>query len=166
MRVWLTFLILVSLLPTFARAQTEENEGTRRFNIHTGRMLPFRIDGVTEIYPYWGARYGYSMWGQNFEWNSKLAVGRGIKLYNTSLALAFDVDIEGLPMIVSVGADLFYYKGSTETQNLRYRTTSGAHIGLSPLIPIVDNIAIRADLDWGFGPGRTLFVGGGIQFSF
>src|ERR1044072_1212904 len=98
--------ILLLSLPAFARAQAPGAgaEGAKatlayKLHLHAGRMLPFGIFGVRDIYPYWGLRFGHPWSNEDVEWNGMFIHARGVRMFNGSVSLGFPNDLEGFKFI-------------------------------------------------------------------
>lgn len=145
----------------------QENPGiTDSLGLYGGRFLPEGIYGVRDLYPYWGARYGHKIWGIDPELSSFFVDALGVNLTDVALSIAFPFDYEGISYRPFIGGDLYYYRGHTNLRELPYSTTSGFHMGLSPVLKVTDRLAIRVDFKLNFGPGVSLMVDGGLETYF
>lgn len=139
---------------------------TNLVGVHAGRLLPFGVYGVRDIYPYFGLRFGHQIGGQDFEWSTAFVHAKGVRFYSGSVSLTFPSELEGFKFLPFLGLDMHYYSGRTRTRTLPFSTSGGFHLGVSPLIEITSSVALRADFKFNFNPGRTLHVGGCLQVSF
>lgn len=136
-------------------------------NFSGGRLLPYGIYGVRDIYPYWGARFGHPFGpGSGVEWSSAIVHAKNVRFYTFSSSLTFPSELESWKFIPFVGLDLHYFSGKTNIRQLPFSTSVGGHLGVSPLLEFGPNFALRADFKFNFNPGRSLHVGAGFQYTF
>lgn len=165
----MTRIAAAILILFFAQAHGEEeteDQFHRAIGVFAGHMLPYDIYGVRDIYPFWGLRYSHEIWGVNPEWSATFINAAGVSFYTGSLSLAFPETLAGFRYFPFFGGDVHYYHGHTNLRELPFKVTAGFHLGVSPVIDITPNLAIRADLKYNFGPGSFLFAGGGLMVSF
>lgn len=169
MRMILIAIIALGAAPSFAQVEGQGGESPSRshsLHLHAGRLLPFGIFGVRSIYPYWGLRFAHPWAGQDWEWSTTFTQAHDVKFYGGSLSLAFPTQLEGFQFVPTIGVALSYYSGRTNLRRLPFALVAGVNFGFSPILPITDQLAVRTDFMFGFNPGRTLYVGSGLQFSF
>lgn len=142
------------------------NNYPNSIHVYGSRLLPFDIYGVRDVYPAWGARYAHEIWGINPEYSVMFVQAKGVSFKTASISLAFPAEIEGFKFIPLLGADAHYYHGHTDKRELPNRFTVGYHLGVSPVLDIVDHVQFRVDFKMGFGPGQYLLINGGIAVSF
>lgn len=144
---------------------TKESPG-RTINVSGGRLLPYGVYGVRDLYPYWGMRFRQHIWGIDPELSTIFVNAKNVNFYSTSLSFTFPDKFASFTYIPFVGVDHHYYSGHTTTTKLAFKTTFGFHLGLSPVLEATENFALRADFKFNFGPGLVLLVGTGLSFSF
>lgn len=174
MTIWLRRLAIVALC-TFnvcSRAETPPPSGADskdanpyHFGLGFGRLLPYGVYGVRDIYPYWNFRFGHPIGDQAVEWSAYFVHAKDVDFKTLSASLTAPSELEGWKFIPFIGMDLHYYSGHTNVSHLPTSTSLGFHLGVSPILEF-GQVALRADFKFNFNPGRTLHVGGGLQYGF
>ncbi len=146
--------------------KVESNEGHPYIHLSGGRLLPYGIFGVRDIYPYWGALFGHPFGGTSLEWGFAHIHAKGVTFHTGSISLAFPSELETMKFIPFIGLDIHYYSGKTNLRSLPFSSSGGFHLGVSPIMDISPLVALRADFKLNFNPGQSLHVGGGLQLNF
>lgn len=138
------------------------------FSVTAGRFLPFGIVGVRDNYPMWGLFAAHPSPLGLIEYGFLSARGEGVILYNGSLGLRWDFGIfDVLEGFFSIGGNYFLYQRKRTTRTtFEFQQTGGYYIGWGVFQPISDSLRVRADFKFNSGPGRTLYVGLGLNFRY
>ena len=139
----------------------------KAIGVYFGKMLPYEVYGVRDVYSFWGMRYSHKFYDIEPEYSIKMINAKSVNFYTASASLSSHEKLEDWTFIPFFGADMHYYRGHTKTKRLPYWTTSfGFHVGFSPVIEITDRISLRVDFKFNFNPGMQLDVDGGLQCGF
>lgn len=133
------------------------------FGAHMGILLPNQIEGVTEILPMWGARFGFPKKNSMVEIGAMHANSQGTTLTNASLSLKGTFPMEGVYGIVFGGADFYYYKGPIDPE---YRMVGGGHLGGGLGVEIAEYLHFRGDMKFNVNPGTSMYIGFGFEMLF
>jgi hypothetical protein len=162
----LHLVFLASLVALFAistpRVAEAQEEGKDDISLFVGSMLPNQIDGVTEILPVFGGRYGFGTKIGTFEVGGANSHAEGIDFTTIEGSLRGDFDLgDGMSGLFYGGMDLNWYipTGATERQS-----ETGFHIGTGAMMSVSENLALRADLKFMGGPGTSLYLLLGVIF--
>lgn len=169
--IFVLLVLTISSSRSFAQEADQERNSEKSpfqqrlgFGITAGTFLPYGIFGVRDQYPMWGVRFGHPFRIWRLEWAGLFAAAKGTEFYTGSLSIAFEAKVDDVLLIPFLGGDIHYYTGITTTRDLPFRSTFGGHIGLSPTLIVNDDLAARADIKYGFGPGNHLYVGVGLEY--
>lgn len=163
------FAILTSLIALTAaltpRAAFAQDSGstTDDISLYVGSMLPNQIDGVNEILPVFGGRYGFGTNIGTFEVGGANTHAEGIDWTQIEGSLRGDFDLgDGMSGLIYGGADWNWYipAGASERQS-----ETGFHIGTGALMSVTPNLSLRADLKFMGGPGTSLYLLFGVLFK-
>ena len=137
-------------------------------SVSAGRFLPYGVVGVRDNYPMWGLFASHPSPLGLVEYGFLSARGEGVILYNGSLGLRWDFGIfDTLEGFFGFGANAFLYQRKRTTRRtFEFTQTGGYYLGWGVFQPVSDAIRIRADFKFNSGPGRTLYVGLGINFRY
>lgn len=133
-----------------------------------GVFLPFGIAGVRSNYPMWGAMFAHpSVLGQ-VEYQFYSAKAEGVTLYSGVLGLRWDFRLfDALDGFFGVGADVYYYqRKNTSRREFEFTTSGGSDLKWGVYFPLVGDLKIRSDFKFNMGPGKTFYVGVGLQSRF
>jgi len=159
-------LLSVLLLASMALAQDQGAAGQdaapkgSEFGIHMGPLLPNQIDGMTEIQPMWGPRYGMPMGTGMAEFSFANSRANGVTYYNAFASYRYDVTLDDLRGILYAGIDLHQWSDSTDTT----QTVGGGHLGGGILYPIGNSMWFRSEMKFNLNPGTALYIGFGFVF--
>ncbi|PIU00081.1 MAG: hypothetical protein COT74_06945 [Bdellovibrionales bacterium CG10_big_fil_rev_8_21_14_0_10_45_34] len=158
------FALVLSGGATICQGQSKGQSKSRDssyINLHLGPTLPNQIDGVTEILPSWGARYGFPIFsGYLLESGAIISRGKGTHAYDFHTSIRSDMDINGYLMaIMYLGADFHYYA----PPHSDFHSAFGGHVGIGITAPIIDSIWIRSDMKFNINPGTSLYIGFGLE---
>lgn len=164
------FLMCIIVLTIFsAHAQTPEGGGEGQeptgseFGIHTGPLLPNQIDGMSEIQPMWGLRYGTSFKKGMLEASLANSRAEGVIYYNGFLSYRYDVTLEEVTGIIFAGLDLHQWSSPPDDST---RMVAGGHIGGGMMLPIGDAMWFRSEMKFNLNPGTALYIGFGLVLRF
>ena len=166
----LTFVFFIPSIGLAAESEEEKDSDKNQFQqrlgygLTVGTFLPYGIFGVRDQYPMWGFRFGHPFRIWRLEWGFLNANAKGVTWYSGSLSVALEAKVDDILLIPFFGVDYHYYSGRTATQTVPFFSTFGGHIGMSPTVMLSDELAARADVKYGFGPGNHLYVGVGFEF--
>lgn len=158
-----TLLLGLVLTPESGRAQAGGAEGGDEVSIYLGSMLPNQIEGVTEILPVFGGRYGMSTASVGvFEVGLSNSHAEGVDF--TTLSGSLRADLPSIDQFVGTvygGIDVNYYRPVNSTER---RTETGLHVGTGLLVHISDTLWLRSDLKFSVSPGTSLSILFGFVF--
>lgn len=146
-----------------------KNPGTWDVSVTAGKLLPYDIVGVRDTYPGWGIAFSHPHFVSQMEYQFLVFKGNQVTYYNANASLRIDYQLyETLDGFFSVGFDGHYYqrKPNRTTSEFDFKYTSGFHTGFGFLWPLGPKLNLRADFRFGFGPGRNLYTGLGLQYTF
>lgn len=155
-------LISIAVSPHDA-AWAQEADGSDDISLYVGSMLPNQIDGVTEILPVFGGRYGFGTKIGTVEVGGANTHAEGVDFTTISGSLRGDFDLgDGMSGLIYGGMDWNWYipAGATDRQS-----ETGFHIGTGALMSVTQNLALRADLKFMGGPGTSLYLLFGVLFK-
>jgi hypothetical protein len=169
----LCFSLILTLLSPLAMAQNPEEQeekpppgsnATAEYGLHLGNLLPNQIPGCTEIIGLGGVRAGFRLAPRQYvEGGVIMGNGEGVEWKNIHADLRMDIPIENLTAIAYGGADMIYYKPSTQDSN---KLLFGGHVGGGLLAHLTEASWFRFDMKFGFSPGTSLYIGFGIMLRF
>ncbi len=167
-RLFLRPLLLVALLLFATGASAQEGgggaDGGSEFSLFIGSMLPNQIDGVSEILPVFGGRYGLPtarLGVAEFGFANSHAEGVDFTTFSGSLR----ADLPAIDQFVGSvygGLDISYFRpaGAEERQ-----TDTGLHVGAAHAVYASDTLWFRTDLKFNASPGTSLSLLFGIVFQ-
>ncbi len=130
-------------------------------SLYLGSMLPNQIDGVTEILPIFGGRYGISTASAGvLEFGLSNIHAEGVDF--TTLSVSLRADLPAIDQFVGIfygGLDLNYYRPATASSRT---TETGLHIGTGLMMHTTDTLWFRTDLKFMASPGTSLSLLFGI----
>jgi hypothetical protein len=156
--------VLVS--PTIAAAQEGGGAGGggSEFSVFIGSMLPNQIDGVTEILPVFGGRYGIStarLGVAEFGFGNTHAEGVDFTTFSGSLR----ADLPAIDQFVGFvygGVDISYFRPAGSEDR---KSDTGLHAGAGLSVHASDTLWFRSDLKFSASPGTSLSLLFGIVFQ-
>ncbi len=157
-----SLIALIGLSPLRTAYAQDSGGGADDISLYIGSMLPNQIDGVAEILPVFGGRYGFGTNIGTFEVGGANTHAAGVDFTTISGSLRGDIDLgDGMTGIIYAGADWNYYvpEGATERQS-----ETGFHIGTGALMLVSNTLWLRSDLKFMGGPGTSLYLLFGILF--
>lgn len=139
-----------------------QNVGSE-WGFHLGSFLPNQIDGITEILPMWGTRYGFKTKRGFIEAGADFSKAMGTRFTSVSLSVRGDIPVQSLVGHVSIGIDLHQVvpPGATENTYL-----GGGHVGGGIMALIGNDVWFRTDMKFNVNPGTSLYIGFGFIFRF
>lgn len=163
-RVFILILLGLLIVPASGFAQESGGgEGGSEVSIYLGSMLPNQIEGVTEILPVFGGRYGMHTASVGvLEFGLSNSHAEGVDFTTLSASLRADLPaIDQFVGIVYGGLDVNYYRPVTSSER---RTETGLHVGSGLLMHISDTLWLRSDLKFAVSPGTSLSILFGFVF--
>jgi len=159
----LVFSSLIALLvfttPRAASADESENDDISLF---IGSMLPNQVDGVSEILPMFGGRYGFGTKIGTFELGGANAHAEGVDYTLVDGSLRGDFDLgDGMHGLIYGGMDWSYWIKERSTDR---QSETGFHIGTGATMSVSPNVSLRADFKFLGGPGTSLWLLIGVMF--
>jgi opacity protein-like surface antigen len=151
-------LLLIDGIPQSGNAATPRYK--YEFGADGGSFLPSRIKGVTEIVPAWGLRASRGLSSGAVELNSFTGRSEGVSYSSAGLNYRLDLVNPVLSSFLTVGLHVDQYQPLTG----KSQTGGGWNWGAGVQAPIVDPIWFRADFDYRFGPGTSLYVSAGLVY--
>ncbi len=131
-----------------------------------GVFLPFGIAGVRSNYPMWGVMFSHpSVLGQ-VEYQFYSAKAEGVTLYSGVLGLRWDFRLfDAIDGFFGIGADMYYYqRKATQRRQFEFVTSGGTDLKWGAYFPLVGGLRFRSDFKFNMGPGKTFYVGIGLQY--
>ncbi len=167
-KLWVAVSLSLSLalISPAAWGQDSGPSPGRSVSLFAGRLLPYGVYGVRNIYPYWGLRYGHRLSFAEPEYALFFVNDRSVRFYTASASLTFRFSYGDLDLIPYFGVDVHHYSGHTNIRQLPFVTEVGGHVGCSPLFRLGGEVYLRADFKLNYGPGNTLNVGGGLIYYY
>lgn len=144
-------------------AQEGGEAGGSEISLYLGSLLPNQIDGVTEILPVFGGRYGFrtgSMGLVEFGLSNTHAEGVDFTTFSGSLRADLPAIDQFVGMIYG-GIDFHYYRPAGSEDR---RTETGLHVGSGLLMHASDTLWFRTDLKFQAAPGTSLVILFGLVF--
>lgn len=138
-----------------------EKDPVFEMGFHVGNLLPNQIEGISEIMGLGGARMAVRLNpGSYFEAGFITGNGEGQEWKNIHASIRMDIPVENILALAYVGADNYYYKGSTTGQKLVF----GGHAGGGVMAHLTGSVWFRTDMKFAFSPGTSLYFGFGFQW--
>lgn len=161
MRSIVLILMLTMALPLWA--QQKNNEPGWQVGAQLGRLLPNKVNGVSEILPLWGLRLGYDF-GTNFilEGGNTFGEEEDVDWSNFYLSFRTNMDIQDLIGTVYLGFDGTKYEGADNKSHF----VGGTHFGGGLLADLSKYVQLRLDMKFNVKPATSLYIAGGLQFRF
>lgn len=160
--ILLFFFVGLAFPGTQALAQAEGESSGSEISLFLGSMLPNQIDGVTEIMPLVGGRFGLNTLAGVLELGAFNSHAYGVDFTNFDLSVRGDLPVaEGIAAGIYGGLDINWYAPYGSTARL---TETGIHLGAAGLMSISSNLWLRGDLKFMGGPGTSLLLLFGIMF--
>lgn len=169
MKCIFAFSLLVSLVASQNLWAQENNPDETpkpsgdEFGIHTGPLLPNQIEGMTEIQPMWGARYGTSFRKGFLELSFANSRANGVIYYNGFVSYRYDVVVEGIVGMFYAGLDVHQWSSPPSDATT---IVGGGHIGSGMLFPLGDTMWFRTEMKFNLNPGTALYIGFGFVLRF
>lgn len=146
---------LTVIAPIQSHAQEGGEGGGSEISLYIGSMLPNQIDGVTEILPVFGGRYGISTGSFGVaEFGLSNTHAEGVDF--TTLTGSIRADLPAIDQffgMVYAGLDVNYYRPVTSEDR---RTELGAHVGAGLMMHTSDTLWLRTDMKFMASPGTSL----------
>lgn len=139
-------------------------EGGSEFSLFIGSMLPNQIDGVTEILPVFGGRYGLPtarLGVAEFGFGNTHAEGVDFTTFSASLRADLPA-IDTFIGFVYGGLDISYFRPAGSEDR---KTDTGLHVGAGLSVYASDTLWFRSDLKFNASPGTSLSLLFGIVFQ-
>jgi hypothetical protein len=157
-------LLLIGLGLSGSRALAQSASGSDEYSFYLGEDLPTAIDGVTEILPVFGGRYGLQtarVGTVEFGFFNTHAKGVDFTTVEASLRGSSPIS-PGIDGVFYGGLDFNYYRPTTDED----RTTAyGVHVGAGVVMSVTDTVSLRGDLKFMGGPGSNLYLLFGVVFK-
>lgn len=156
----LSVFFILAAMP--ATAQEGGDGGPSEISLFVGSLLPNQVDGVSEILPVFGGRYGMALFGVRTEAGFANSHAYGVDF--TTFSFSARADLPALEQFVGSiygGLDLNYYipEGATERQS-----DTGGHVGLALMMHTSSSLWLRSDLKFMVNPGTSLALLFGLVF--
>lgn len=148
-------------MPLSAFAQDAES-GSSEVSLFVGSHLPNQIDGVTEILPVFGGRYGMALGGGIAELGLSNSHAEGVDF--TTLSTSMRADLPAIDQFMGSiygGLDFNFYRPAGAEDRT---TETGFHVGAAILMHASSTLWFRGDLKFAANPGTSLFLLFGIVF--
>jgi opacity protein-like surface antigen len=170
---WLRLVVFLFCISTSPLALGQANQGESSAGGHfdlglkTGSFLPFGIEGVRDLLPLWGLKFGHDIGRTlSLEYDFDMANAKGVTYYLGYFSLRHDFTMQSfLPLFFLIGVDAHYYKrrdtyGEITGRRTEYdfRFSTGWHLGFGSETKVYEHLFFRADFRMGFSPGRQLVV--------
>ncbi len=160
--LFLSFALCLFFSEMLLAQQNQDASQSSEYSFHLGPYLPNQIEGVTEILPTWGLRYGLKSGAKVIEFGLSNARAKGT-IYNiASVGLRGQLPLEDLFALFTIGLDAHYYLPPQEKE---YRFVGGTHLGSGIMAEVGPGIWLRTDMKFTFNPGVALYFGFGFMFG-
>lgn len=162
-------LILLALMVGFftglsdANAQEGGAESGSEISLFVGSLLPNQIDGVTEILPAFGGRYGFStdrLGVAEFGLSNTHAEGVDFTIFSASLR----ADLPAIDQFIGSvygGLDFSWYRPEGSEDR---KTETGLHVGAAMAVMVSNTLWFRSDLKFNASPGTSMAIQFGLVF--
>ena len=133
-------------------------------SLYVGSLLPNQIEGVTEILPVLGGRYGFktgSFGVVELGLSNSHAEGADF----TTLSGSLRADLPAIDQFVGIvygGLDVNYYRGAGSDSR---KTETGLHFGTGLMYRFTETVWFRTDLSFMVQPGTSLSILAGLVFK-
>jgi hypothetical protein len=155
-----SLLILCLVFGSTSAFAQDSVTGGNDISLYVGKMLPNQIDGVDEILPVFGGRYGLGFSFGLVEFGLANTHAEGVDFTTFETSYRYDLPLEeGLLVLVGGGLDLNYYKPEGESSR---KTEVGLHVNTGAMMAISNAFWLRGDLKFMGGPGTSLSLLFGI----
>ncbi len=147
-------IVLISWAPS---AHAQATGGDSEYSMYLGTMLPNQIEGVTEIMPVFGGRYGFrntSVVVTEFGLSNIHAEGVDFTTFSASLRADLP-DYDQFFGMVYAGVDLNYYRPIRKTER---KFDPGFHAGAGLMMHVGGTLWLRSDLKFMAEPGTSLQI--------
>ena len=150
--------------PHDAVAQEGGAEQASEISLFVGSLLPNQIDGVTEILPVFGGRYGFStdrLGVAEFGVSNTHAEGVDFTILSASLR----ADLPAIDQFIGSvygGVDLSWFRPAGSEDR---KTETGLHVGAAMAIMVSDTLWFRSDLKFNASPGTSMLTKRGTEHS-
>lgn len=153
-------IVLISWAPS---AHAQDQGGGSEYSLFLGTMLPNQIEGVTEILPVFGGRYGTrTSTFTTAEFGLSNIHAEGIDFTTFSASLRADLPaVDSFFGFVYGGLDLNYYRPIRKTER---KFDPGFHVGAGMMMHIGGTLWLRSDLKFMAEPGTSLQILFGLVF--
>lgn len=133
-------------------------------SLFLGTMLPNQIDGITEILPLFGGRYGFRTGTIGVaEFGLTNSHAEGVDF--TTLSGSIRADLPAIDQFVGIiygGVDINYYRPAGKDNR---STDTGLHVGTGLMAHMSDTLWLRTDLKFMVQPGTSLAFLAGLVFK-
>lgn len=164
--VFCTILLGLLLLATPVYAQQGDGGGSggSEISLFLGSMLPNQIEGVTEILPVFGGRYGLHTSSVGvMEFGLTNAHAEGVDFTTFSGSLRADLPtIDQFFGLIYGGIDIHYYRPVNTDER---KTETGLHVGSGLMMHVSNTLWLRTDLKFMAAPGTSLSIMFGFVFA-
>lgn len=137
-------------------------EPGREYGLEFCELLPSQIDGITDIVPFWGMRYGYHLGAGMAEAALDLANAQGTSYDMLQVGYRFDVPVDDkLNGFLNGGINNSYFNTYLRSEKI---WISGLFVGGGAMTQLVGNIWGRLGMQFNFIPGASMFITVGIEY--
>jgi hypothetical protein len=158
------FALLIGLIPAYqADAQEGGGEAGSEISMFVGSLLPNQIDGVTEILPVFGGRFGMPtqrLGVVEIGFSNTHAEGVDFTIFSTSLR----ADLPAIDQFIGSvygGFDLSWFRPAGSEDR---KTETGLHVGTALSMMVNNNLWVRSDLKFNASPGTSMALQFGLVF--
>lgn len=168
MRFVAALLILTFCLPASAdEFLVWGGDDSYDFSFQGGPFLPFKIAGVIDNVLLMGVTASHPTPVTRIEYGFLQGRSGGVNMYNGFISLRMDFQaLKYIDGFLNLGADYYYYRPRGRGWVPPYRSKAGMHMGFGGFAPIAGSLKLRTDFKFNNGPGRSLYVGLGLHYSF
>jgi len=167
--VWISLFVFASitlLLPSsvFAQETQDSLPPATEFGLHAGPLLPNQIEGMAEIQPTWGLRYGMPFSKGMLEFNVVNSRAYGVVYYDAYSSYRVDFTLEEITSFLYGGIDVHQWSSPPDDTT---RVVPGIHVGGGFVMPMGDKTALfRSEMKFNMNPGTALYIGFGFVLRF
>jgi hypothetical protein len=134
-------------------AQAAEGGGND-ISMFVGSMLPNQIDGVSEVLPVFGGRYGLGTRFGMVELGGSNSHARGVDFTTIEANYRHDIPVDSDVLgLIEGGLDFNYYIPENESSR---KAETGFHIAAGGMMMVSKAFWLRSDLKFMGGPGTSL----------
>lgn len=160
----LTTAVFLISSPAHAQDGAATATSGSEISLFVGSLLPNQIEGVTEILPVFGGRYGFKTGSFGVvELGLSNSHAQGVDFSTFSGSLRADLPpIDQFTGFFYGGLDFNYYRPVNSDSR---KSETGLHVGTGLTVHMSDSLWLRSDLNFMVQPGTSLSILFGLVYK-